>query len=320
MHKFKIVSLDSDSLGNDMDWSAYYLAGEFVSYGDTLPEQVHNRIKDADIVLTNKVELGEAEFAAAPNIKLVVVFATGYNQIDIKAASKRNILVCNVKDYSTPSVAQHIFALMLDLAGAITLHANAVAEGEWSRATSFCFWKKPTYELAGKTLGIIGFGSIGSAVAKIGNAFGLRIIAYSPSPKPKPDYAPFEFASIDELLACSDFVSLNCPLNEQTKCMVDMQFLSKMKASAFLINGSRGGLINEKDLRKALEDGIIAGAGVDVVVDEPMPNCNPLFGAPNCIITPHMAWATYEARTRLMQGVLDNVKNFIAGKPSNVVN
>ena len=320
MQKYKIVSLDSDSLGSDMDWSAYYLAGEFTPYGGTLPEQVNERIKDADIVLTNKVELGEAEFAAAPKLKLIVVFATGFNQVDIKAASKRNIVVCNVKDYSTPSVAQHVFALILDLAGAIALHVNAVEAGEWAKASSFCFWIKPTYELAGKTLGIVGFGAIGSAVAQIGNAFGMRILAHSPSPKPKPAYGPFQFVELDELLASSDFVSLNCPLNEQTKNIVDMQFLSKMKPNAFLINCSRGGLINEKDLRKALERGVIAGAGLDVAVDEPMPNSSPLFGAPNCIITPHMAWATYEARTRLMRGVLDNVKNFIAGNPSNVVN
>ena len=320
MQKYKIVSLDSDSMGDDVDWSAYYTAGEFISYADTLPEQVNARIRDADIVLTNKVELAEAEFASAPNLKLIVVFATGYNQINIDDAKKRNILVCNVKDYSTPSVTQQVFALMLDLAGSITLHVNAVAAGEWSKAPSFCFWKQPTYELAGKTLGVIGFGSIGLAVAKIGNVFGMRIMANSPSPKPQPSFGPVEFVSLDELLANSDFISLNCPLNAQTKNMVDAKFLNKMKPSAYLINCSRGGLVNEADLRKALEDGIIAGAGLDVAVDEPMPNTSPLYGAPNCLITPHNAWATYEARMRLMQGVLDNVHNFIAGKPTNVVN
>ena len=320
MNKYNIVALDTASAGADISWIQFENLGNFKSYAATSANEVKARIADADIVINNKVYMGADEFKAAPNLKLVAVLATGFDHIDTQAAKDRDILVCNVKDYSTASVAQHVFALMLDLAGSITLHANAVANGEWASSHKFSFWKENTIELANKTLGIIGYGATGSAIARLGHAFNMNILVYSPRPKNKPDFAPFEFTDKNTLFAKSDFISLNCPLTETTKGMINLEILKSMKPSAFLINCSRGGVIVEKDLRTALEQGIIAGAGLDVTKIEPMPTTSPLYGAPNCIITPHIAWASCEARKRLLAGVWENIKNFIAGTPKNVVN
>lgn len=314
----RIVVLDSQTLG--LDLAPIAELGELVEYFLTAPEETAERIKDADIVLTNKVEIGEAEMAAAPKLKFIGIFATGYNSIDCVAAKARGIVVSNVAGYSTNSVVQHIFGLLTGLAGDICQHDKAVQEGEWADSETFSFWKRPMIELAGKTIGIVGFGNIGSGVAKVANAFGMRVIAYAPHPKPKPGFEPFEFVGLDELFRQADVISLNCPLTHESAGMINKNSLAKMKKTAYLINCSRGGLVNEADLRNALEEGLIAGAGLDVTAEEPMPKTSPLFGAPNCLITPHVAWATVEARERLLAEVVCNIKNFLAGRPSNVVN
>ena len=314
----KIVVLDSQTL--DMDLSLIGGLGELTEYALTAPCETAGRIMNADIVLTNKVELGAAEMDAAPSLKLIGLFATGYNMIDINAAKERGIVVSNVAGYSTDSVVQHVFGLLTGLASGICCHGRAVEEGEWERAETFCFWKRPTIELAGKVMGIVGFGDIGSGVARVANAFGMQVHAYAPRPKPKPGFEPFRFVELDELFRESDFISLNCPLTSETAGMINADSLGKMKKSAYLINCSRGELVNEMDLRKALDDGVIAAAGLDVTAEEPMPRTSPLFGAPNCLITPHTAWATVEARERLLKGVLCNIRNFLDGRPSNVVN
>ncbi|MBQ4133137.1 MAG: D-2-hydroxyacid dehydrogenase [Desulfovibrionaceae bacterium] len=316
----KIVILDGRTIGEEQDLSSLAELGELVEYPLTSPEQTADRIADADIVLTNKVHIGEEAMAAAPRLGMIGIFATGYNMIDLEAARRRNIVVCNVRGYSTNSVVQHVFGLLLALASGICRHNQAVQAGEWADSPTFSFWKQPTIEIAGKTMGIVGFGDIGSGVAKVANAFGMEVIAYAPRPKPAPDYGPFAFVELDELFARSDYISLNCPLTAETAAMINRTSLSKMKRSACLINCGRGGLVNEADLRWALEEGIIAGAGLDVAETEPMPRESPLFGAPNCIITPHIAWATVEARERLLKEVAANIRNYLAGTPSSVVN
>ena len=315
MSKYKIVFLENQALGKNVDWSRFEALGDFVSYETTLPEQVPERISDADIISAYRVPLGEKELAAAPHLKMIAVPATGFDFIDVAAAKKRNIIVTNVRGYSTDSVAQHVFALLLDLAGSITVHANAVLLGEWGRVPrGRPFYKRTSVEVHGKTLGVIGFGDIGRAVAHIGHGFGMNILAYNPRPKEAPGFAPFAFAALDELVAQSDFISLNCPLTPENREMVDRDFLAKMKQTAFLINTARGGLINEADLRRALEDGVIAGAGLDATTVEPLPESSPLFGAPNCLITPHIAWVTGEALARLGEGVLANIRDFVEGR------
>ena len=314
----RIVVLDSQTLG--MNLSSLAGLGELVEYPLTAPDETVERIRGADIVLTNKVRISAAEMEGAPHLGMIGLFATGYNNIDVDAARQRGIAVCNVAGYSTDSVVQHVFGLLLSLAGGICRHGRAVREGEWAASATFSFWKKPTVEIAGKTMGIVGFGNIGSGVARVANAFGMKVIAYAPRPKPEPDFSPFRFAGLDELFSESDFISLNCPLSPENFGMINRARLSQMKRSAYLINCSRGGLVNEADLRAALDEGLIAGAGLDVTVEEPMPRSSPLFRAPNCLITPHIAWATVEARERLLEEVVRNIKSFLAGKPCNVVN
>lgn len=316
----RIVILDAGSIGDDILWPDFASLGTVQVFESTKPEEVVPRIKDAHIVLTNKVEITAAHIAAAPNLIYIGTIATGYNQVDGKAAAARNIPVCNVPAYSTPSVVQHVFALLFGLAGSIYPHASAVAAGEWSKSRHFCFWKAPVIELHGKTLGIVGFGDIGMAVAEAAHHLGMKILAYAPRPKPAPAYQPFAFTDLPTLFRESDAVSLHCPLTPDNKGMVNKDLLRTMKKSAFFINCARGPLVADADLAEALHAGVIAGAGLDVVSEEPMPDANPLRTAPNCLITPHIAWASVEARTRLMQGVFDNVANFTQGKPSNVRN
>ena len=317
--KPKIVLLDAQTVGEEKDLAPLADLGELVIHPLTAPGEIVSRIGDADIVLTNKVALGEAEMAAAPKLGLIGIFATGYNIIDLEAARRRNIVVCNVKGYSTQSVVQHVFGLLIALASGICRHNQAVQDGEWADSPTFSFWKQPTIEIAGKTIGIVGFGDIGSAVGRVAHAFGMQVLAYTPRPKPAPDYSPFAFVELDELFARSDYISLNCPLTAETAGMINLDSIARMKKSACLINCGRGGLVNEADLRQALEQGLLAGAGVDVTQIEPMPRESPLFGAPNCIITPHIAWATVEARARLIKAVAVNIRNYLAGAPSSVV-
>ena len=315
----KIINLDASALNpGDLSWDVLNQFGQVTLYQKTeSEEEAIARIGDHEIVLTNKVPITETLLNACPNIQLVCVQATGYNIVDTAACARRGIPVCNVPDYGTAAVAQFTLALMLELCHRIGYHDAVVHDGKWCRSNTFCFWDTPQMELGGKTLGIIGFGRIGQAVAKLAQAFGMQVIAHSRSRKESPDA---EFVELDTLLARSDFISLHCPLFPENARMVNQEFLSKMKPGAFLINTARGGLLDEQAVADALTTGQLAGAAVDVVSEEPMKTYNPLLNAPNCIITPHIAWAPKESRQRLLDCCVENIRAYLAGKPRNVVN
>ena len=315
----KIINLDASALNpGDLSWDVLNQFGEVTLYQKTGSEaEAIQRIGDHEIVLVNKVPITEKILNACPHIKLICVQATGYNIVDTTACAKRGIPVCNVPDYGTAAVAQFTLALMLELCHRIGLHDAAVHEGKWCRSSSFCFWDTPQMELGGKALGIIGFGRIGQATARLARAFGMRVITHSRTPKESHDV---EFVDLDTLLAQSDFLSLHCPLFAENTNMVNEEFISRMKDGAFLINTARGGLLDEQSVADALVSGKLAGAAVDVVTEEPMKAYNPLLTAPNCIITPHIAWAPKESRQRLLDCCVENIRAFLAGKPQNVVN
>ena len=317
----KIVILDGRALNpGDLSYDVIKQFGEVTEYQRTdSEEETIARIGDAEIVLVNKVPINERILSACPNIQLICVQATGYNIVDVDACAQRNIPVCNVPAYGTAAVAQFTFALMLELCHQIGHHSRAVHEGKWCQSTNFCFWDTPQMELGGKTLGIVGFGRIGQAVAKLGQAFGMRVITFSRTQKPELTHLA-EFVDWDTLLAESDFLSLHCPLFPENANMINADSIAKMKDTAFLINTARGGLVDEIALRDALCQGKLAGAAVDVVSAEPMKATNPLLGAPNCIITPHIAWAPKESRQRLLDCVVENIRCFLKGNPQNVVN
>lgn len=300
----------------DLSWDWLSAHGEYTVYDRTPAELIYERAKGCDIIITNKTPLRTELLEKLPDIKYIGLLSTGFNIVDWEYCKEKGIPVCNVPSYSTSAVAQLTFALILEHTNAVALHSNSVHSGEWSSCKDFCYWKAPLYELDGKTLGIIGFGKIGKAVAKIASAFGMRVLASTNHPAP---FGDVEFVEKDELLAKSDFVSLHCPLTVQTEGMVNADFLSKMKKNAVLINTSRGQVINENDLANALKNGIIAGAGLDVLSTEPPAKDNPLLGIENCFITPHIAWAGYETRERLMSVVRENLNAFMNGKPQNVV-
>ncbi len=315
-----IVILDAGSIGDDISWPDFASLGSVRVFESTKPGEVTERIKGASIVLTNKVEITAEHIAAAPELTYIGTLATGYNQVDGAAAATRKIPVCNVPAYSTPAVVQHVFALLFSLAGGICTHASAVAAGEWSKSRHFWFGKTPVVEMHGKTLGVVGYGDIGSTVARVAHHMGMNVLAHAPRPKPTPEYTPFAFTDLATLFRESDAVTIHCPLSAETQGMVNRDLLRTMQKSAYLINCGRGPVVNDADLAEALHQGVIAGAGLDVVGVEPMPDANPLRTAPNCLITPHIAWASVESRTRLMQGVFDNIVNFMNGKPTNVRN
>jgi len=320
MSKAQLVFLDAGSIGDDIAWPDFSLFGEVVLHEFTEKDEVAERIRDAEFVFTNKVVIRAEHIAAAPRLRYIGVLATGYNQVKLEAASERGIPVCNVPDYSSPSVVQHVFTLLFALASSLCPLAASVRAGGWAKSRQFCYWDKPIIELHDKTMGIVGFGDIGAAVGLAAHGFGMRVLAYAPRPKPEPGYVPFSFAELERLFAESDVVSLHCPLTPENTGMINAALLGKMKKSALLINTARGPLVNEQDLADALRKEVIAGAGLDVVSREPMPDDNPLREAPNCLITPHVAWSSVEARTRLMRGVFENVKNFVDGRPANVKN
>ena len=316
----KLINLDASALNpGDLSWDVLNQFGQVTLYQKTeSEEEAISRIGDHEIVLTNKVPITESLLAACSNIKLICIQATGYNIVDTAACAKRGIPVCNVPDYGTAAVAQFTLALMLELCHRIGLHDTVVHEGKWCRSKTFCFWDTPQMELGGKTLGIIGFGRIGQATAKLARAFGMQVIACSRTRKnTDPDV---EYVDMDTLLARSDFVSLHCPLFAENTRMVNGEFISKMKDGAFLINTARGGLLDEQAVADALAAGKLAGAAVDVVTEEPMKTYNPLLACPNCIITPHIAWAPKESRQRLLDCCVENIRAFLRGKPQNVVN
>ncbi len=318
----KLVVLDSKALNpGDLSWD--WLKGvvdDFEIFEETAPELVFERSKGTDILVTNKVPITKELIDSLPNLKFIAVLATGFNVIDCAAARKRSIPVSNIPAYSTDSVAQHVFALLLEMTNQVGAHSQSVFAGDWAKSSQFCYQVAPLTELQGKTFGIIGFGKIGSAVAQIANAMNMNVIAYSPNTRTYNGFGKVKFVTLDEVIEKSDVISLHCPLTEETDGLVNASFLSKMKKTAFLINTSRGGVINEKDLRDALDKEKIAGAGVDVLSIEPPKDGNFLIGAKNCFITPHIAWASYDTRNRLMSIFKENVKAFADGKPINVVN
>ncbi len=317
----KIVVLDGFTLNpGDNPWTGVEALGELTVYDRTPTEQIIERCAGADIVLTNKTPLTAETLAQLPDLKFISVLATGFNVIDVAEARKRNIPVSNVPIYGTDSVAQFVFAILLELCHNVALHDQLVKAGEWTAIEDFCFWKTPLMELAGKTIGIVGFGRIGRRTADLAAAFGMKVLAYDLSQENAPDIQGFEWVGIEELFQRSDVVSLHCPLTKDNTGFVNASLLNSMKPTSFLINTSRGPLVNEHDLAAALEAGTLAAAGVDVVSVEPIQADNPLLRAKNCLITPHIAWATLEGRQRLMQTTVENVAAFIEGKPINVVN
>jgi glycerate dehydrogenase len=316
----KIVVLDGYAMNSgDLSWENLKKLGEVSIYDRTLESEVVERISDSEIVITNKVIIGKEVFEKCKNIKYVGVTATGYNVVDTNLAKELGVTVTNVPAYSTDSVAQLVFSFILEHCQNVSKYTESVKSGDWVNSKDFSYQKFPIIELAGKSLGIIGFGAIGKKVAEIGNAFGMNVLVNTRSPS-KTDEINVNFVSKEEIFKNSDFLTLHCPLNEETDKIVNEKTLNLMKKSAILINTGRGGLVNEKDLANALNLEKIAGAGLDVLSTEPPKEDNPLLNAKNTYITPHVAWASYEARKRLMDVTINNVKSFIDGNPINVVN
>ncbi len=315
----KIVILDGYALNpGDLSYNCLEEFGSVTVYPRTdSPEETINRIGDAEIVLLNKVPITEEILAACPNVRLLCVQATGYNVVDCAAAKRRGIPVCNVPTYGTAAVAQFTLALLLELCHRIGHHDALVHQGRWCSCPSFCFWDTPQMELAGKTLGIVGFGRIGQAVGRLAKAFGMTVIAYNRTQHPQ-DIG--EYVDLDTLYARSDIISLHCPLFPETDKMINAASIAKMKDGAILLNTSRGGLLDEQAVADALRSGKLRYAAVDVVTQEPMTDTNPLLTAPNCLITPHMAWAPIESRQRLLDCVVENIRCWLRGTPQNVVN
>lgn len=317
----KIVVLDGYTLNpGDLNWSGLEKLGDLTVYHRTTPEQIAERLAGAEIVFTNKTPLTREHFAANPHIRFIGVLATGYNVVDITAARERGIPVCNIPTYGTMAVAQFAAALLLELCHHVGRHAESVRAGDWAGGQDFCYWLNPLIELDGKTLGIVGFGRIGQAFGRIAQAFGMNIVAVDDYPNRQLESSTLRYVSLDELYAAADVISLHCPLFENNKGMIDKTAIGKMKPGMLIINTSRGPLINEADLAEALQSGHVAGAAMDVLSSEPPAPNNPLLSAPNCFVTPHIAWATKEARTRLMNIAVDNLTAFLKGTPQNVVN
>ena len=313
-----IVILDSFTTNpGDLSWAPLESLGSLVAYDRTDDADIVPRARDAEIVLTNKTLLSRGVIAALPRLRCICVLATGYNVVDVAAAKEHGVTVCNVPEYSTPNVAQAVLALLLELTNRTGHHDRTVHEGRWAACDDFCYWDGELVELAGLTLGIVGYGRIGQAVARVGRAFEMRILAHRRQATGPIDGG--EYADLDRLFAESDVVSLHCPLTPATKELVNAARLARMKPTALLINTARGGLVNEADLAAALDAGTIAGAGLDVLSVEPPSAANPLLRARNCVITPHIAWATRNARRRLIEATAGNVAAFLAGHPQNVV-
>jgi len=316
----KIVVLDGNAVNpGDLSWESIEAFGQLEVYDYTAPEQTVSRLQGATVALTNKTIINGDILDACPTVKLVCVLATGYNVVDCQAAKDRGIPVCNVPAYGTAAVAQFTFALLLDLCHKVSHHSKAVHDGRWCSSRDFCFWETPQMELAGKTMGIIGFGSIGQSVGKIAKAFGMRVITHSRSVKEEGKKIA-EYVELDTLLSQSDVISLHCPLFPETKNIINRDNIAKMKDGVIIINNSRGGLVVEQDLADALNSGKVAAAGLDVVSEEPIKPENPLLSAKNCFITPHISWAPIESRQRIMDATVANIKSYLEGAPQNVVN
>lgn len=318
-NRVKIIVVDGYTLNpGDLSWNKLKAMGDTELFEYSTAEEIRTRAREAQIILVNKAILNAEILSQLPHLQCICVTATGYNNVDITFAKSKNIIVCNVSGYGTDSVAQHVFALLLELANQVGKHHESVQNGDWQRCRDFAYWKMPLVELAGKTMGIYGFGKIGQKVADIAQAFSMKILATHKHPT--RDARPgVTFVSLEELFTQSDVITLHAPMSAENKAIVNKALLSKMKPSAFLINTARGGLINEMDLKEALEHDILAGAGLDVLSEEPPKNGNILIGVKNCIITPHNAWGSLEARERLLEETVENVAAYLRGEPRNVV-
>lgn len=315
----RIVVLDGYTLNpGDLSWAGLESLGDVTLHDHSTPDRVLERARGAAVLLTNKTVVSAGHIARLPDLRYIGVLATGFNIVDVEAARERGIPVCNVPTYGTASVAQAAIAHLLNLTQRIGDHAAAVAADRWAECRDFSFWDHPLVELEGLRFGVVGLGRIGRRAAELARAFGMQILAHTRTPDPALDWV--EHAGLDDLFRRSDAVSLHCPLTPETEGIVDRRRLSLMKRTAFLINTSRGPLVDEEALREALEEGRIAGAGLDVMAVEPPAAGHPLYGARNCYITPHNAWATGAARKRLLDTVVDNVRAFVDGSPQNVVN
>ena len=319
--RMKIVVLDGATLNpGDLSWDDLAREGQLTVHDRTPPELVIERIGDAEIIFTNKTVLTREIIAACPRVRFIGLLATGYNVVDIAAAREKGIDVCNIPTYGTQSVAQFAAALLLELCHRVGRHADDVRAGNWGKCVDFCYWLNPLTELDGKTLGLIGFGRIGQAFARIAQALGMKVVVFDKAVNPALESETLKYVTLDELYATADVISLHCPLFDDNKGMINAAAIARMKPGVMLINTSRGPLINEQDLAGALAAGRVAGAAVDVLSGEPAKPDNPLLSAPNCLVTPHIAWATKEARERLMGIAVDNVVAFKKGAPQNVVN
>jgi glycerate dehydrogenase len=320
MGKPLAVVLDGYALNpGDLTWSSLETLAELTVHDRTAENVVLERSRNAQLLLTNKTPLDAKSISLLPNLRYIGVLATGYNIVDIASARRHGVTVTNIPTYGTASVAQFVVALLLELCHNVRLHSDAVRAGEWTNSLDWCFWKAPLVELAGKTLGIVGFGRIGRKLGTIATALEMKVIANDTCRQDPPGWPGFRFAPLEGLLRESDVVSLHCPLLPDTLGLINRERLKLMKPSAFLINTSRGPLVADRDLADALNSGLIAGAALDVLSAEPPAAGNPLLSARNCIITPHIAWATREARARLMQIGIENVAAFLSGSPQNVV-
>lgn len=316
----KIVVLDGYSSNpGDLSWDGLSAFGELTVHDRTPAELTVERAAGAAVLITNKTCLGQTEFASLPELRYVGVLATGVNVIDLAAASEHGVVVTNVPAYSTASVAQHVFALLLELTRGVGRHAELVRRGAWTSCPDFAFQESPQVELAGRVFGVVGFGDIGRATARIAEAFGMRVLVHTRTPDVQA-FPTLEFVALERLLAEADVVSLSCPLTPQTEALINAERLGLMKPSAYLVNTGRGQLIDEAALARALHRGDIAGAGLDVLSQEPPPADNPLLTAPNCFVTPHLAWATRAARQRLIDEIVANLRAFMDGTPQNRVN
>ena len=317
----KIVVLDGYTENpGDLSWDGLAQFGELTVYDRTgSEEEVIRRIGEAEVVFVNKVPISRRVLDTCPNIKFISVLATGYNVIDVKAAAEKGIPVSNVPSYGTAAVAQFAMALLLEVCHHVAHHSEAVHAGRWAANPDWCFWDYPLIELAGKTMGIIGFGRIGQATGRIARAMGMEVLAYSRSIREEGKKIA-EYVDLDSLLARSDVIALHCPLFPETEGIINRENIAKMKDGVIIINNSRGQLVVEQDLANALNSGKIYAAGLDVVSTEPIRPDNPLLGAKNCLITPHISWAPKESRQRIMDASVENLRAFLAGKPVNVVN
>ena len=317
----KIVVLDGYTLNpGDLSWEGFERLGEFVCYDRTNTDDIVERIGGAEVVITNKTPITAETLDSCGNIKYIGVLATGYNVVDVKAAAEKDIPVCNIPTYGTTAVSQFVFAHLLNICHHVQDHADSVKAGKWTSNPDFCYWDYPLSELYGKTMGIIGYGRIGRATGRIAQAFGMKVLAFDEFADRELESETMMYTDLDELLSSSDVISLHCPLFDSTKGIINKDTIAKMRNGVIIINTSRGPLIVEEDLKEALESGKVAAAGVDVVSTEPIKGDNVLLSARNCFITPHIAWAPLEARTRLMSIAVDNLKAFISGGTVNRVN